>query len=400
MSSEAVSPGRFEFTRHPVLALGFRPFYLLAAVFAAITLPLWIASFIGIVRVGGYLHGVAWHSHEMVFGFATAVIAGFLLTAVRNWTGQPTPTRMWLAGLASLWVLARVLALTGPDSIAASVDVAFLPVLGLAVAIPILRSNNTKNFKILAVLGGLTAANVLYHLAYLNILPAGFMRVAITAALDVITLLIAIVSGRIIPAFTANAIAAAKPRHVWGVEAVALGSLVLVLAAGILNTWYPLPTWAWLRLLATAAFAHAIRLILWEPYHRHRDVMLWMLPVAYAWIPISLALRVYAQVGAIPTATAVHALTLGAISGLMVAMMMRSALGHTGRTVTAGYAEIAVFTLVQLAAIARVLSSLIPPDLYQGAVILSGVLCSLAFMVFVFRYWPILTRPRVDGRSG
>ncbi|MCZ6643024.1 MAG: NnrS family protein, partial [Gammaproteobacteria bacterium] len=170
--------------------------------------------------------------------------------------------------------------------------------------------------------------------------------------------------------------------------------------AGILNTWYPLPTWAWLRLLATAAFAHAIRLILWQPYHRHRDVMLWMLPVAYAWIPITLALRAYAQVGAIPTATAVHALTLGAIGGLMVAMMMRSALGHTGRIVTAGSAEIAVFTLVQLAAIVRVLSSLIPPDLYQGAVIVSGVLWSLAFMVFVFRYWPILTRPRVDGRSG
>ncbi len=400
MASESVRPGRFEFARHPVFALGFRPFYLLAAIFAAIALPLWIASYVGIVQVGGYLHGVAWHSHEMVFGFATAVIAGFLLTAVRHWTGQQTPTGAWLAGLAALWVLARVLALTGPACPAAFVDVAFLPVLGLAVAIPIWRSKDTKNYKILVVLGGLTVANVLYHLAYLNMLPAGFTRIAITAALDVITILIAVVSGRVIPAFTANAIAAAKPRHIWSVEAVSLGSLVLILTAGILNTWYPLPTWAWVGLLATAAFAHTVRLLLWQPYHKHRDAMLWMLPVAYAWIPISLALRACEQVVVFPSAIAIHALTLGAMGGLMVAMMMRSALGHTGRTVTAGSAEIAVFMLVQLAAVGRVLSGFIRPELYQGAVIASGVLWFLAFVVFLFRYWPILTRPRVDGKSG
>ena len=176
MDSEAVGAGRFEFAGHPVFALGFRPFYLLAAVFAALALPLWIASYTGIVQVGGYLQGVAWHSHEMVFGFATAVIAGFLLTAVRHWTGHETPTGAWLAGIAALWVLARVLALTGPASPAAFIDAAFLPVLGLAFAIPIWRSKDTKNFKILVVLGGLTAANVLYHLAYLNMLPAGFTR--------------------------------------------------------------------------------------------------------------------------------------------------------------------------------------------------------------------------------
>jgi len=400
MASEAVTTGWLKFAKHPVFALGFRPFYLLAAIFAAIALPLWIASYVGIVQVGGYLHGVAWHSHEMVFGFATAVIAGFLLTAVSNWTGQKTPTGAWLAGLAALWVLARVLALTGPAGPAAFVDVAFLPVLGLAVAIPIWRSKNTKNFKILIVLGGLTAANVLYHLAYLNVLPAGFTRIAITAALDVITILIAIVGGRVIPAFTANAITAAKPRHIWSVEVVSLGSLVLVLTAGILNTWYPLPTWAWVGLLATAAFAHGVRLLLWEPYHKHCDALLWMLPIAYAWIPITLALRAYAQVIFFPSAIAIHALTLGAMGGLMVAMMMRTALGHTGRIVTAGSTEIAIFMLVQLAAIGRVLSGFIRPELYQGAVIASAMLWFLAFVVFVLCYWPILTKPRVDGRSG
>ena len=161
-----------------------------------------------------------------------------------------------------------------------------------------------------------------------------------------------------------------------------------------------MPAWAWFALLATAALAHTVRLMLWEPYHTHRHALLWMLPVAYAWIPIALALRAYAQVVVIPSAAAVHALTLGAMGGLMVAMMMRSALGHTGRTPTAGSAEIAVFTLVQLAAIGRVLAGFIRPEFYQSAVVVSGTLWSLAFMVFLLRYWTILTRPRIDGRSG
>jgi uncharacterized protein involved in response to NO len=400
IGSEAVSPGRIEFARHPVFALGFRPFYLLAALFAAVAVPLWMVDYSGIVHVRGYLHGIAWHSHEMVFGFATAVIAGFLLTAVRTWTGQSTPVGASLAGFAALWVLARVLALTGPASIAALVDVAFLPVLGLAIAVPILRSKSIQNLKILVVLGGLTTANIFYHLAYLDMLPAEFTRLAITAALDIVTILLAIMGGRVIPAFTANAISAARPRRIWGIEAISVGSLVLILAAGILSTSYPLPTWVWLALLGTAALAHAVRLLLWEPYHRHRNVLLWMLPVAYAWIPVTLVLRVCAQAGVVPSATAVHALTLGAMSGLMVAMMMRSSLGHTGRTLTTEFADIAVFVLVQLAAITRVLSSFIPPEFYQASVTASGILWSSAFVVFVFRYGPILTRPRVDGRSG
>ncbi len=387
------------FAGHTVLALGFRPFYLLAGVFAATALPLWVALYLGLVSLGGYPFGAAWHAHEMVFGFATAVIAGFLLTAVRNWTGQQTPTGAPLAALAALWVLARVLALTGPVNVAALVDVAFLPVLGMTIAIPIWRSRNLRNFKILAVLAVIALANVLYHLAHLNRLPAGLMRPAITAALDVITLLIAIVGGRVIPAFTANAISAAQPRRIRSLEAASFGSLVLILVAGVLRIWYPLPIWAWLVLFTTAALAHALRLLLWKPLSTRRDALLWMLHAAYAWIPITMALRACAQVVAIPPATVFHALTVGGMSGLMVAMMMRSALGHTGRTLAAGPAEIAVFALVQAAAIGRVLAGFIQPEFYQGAVVGSGLLWSLAFSVFLFRYWTILTGPRIDGRS-
>jgi uncharacterized protein involved in response to NO len=153
-------------------------------------------------------------------------------------------------------------------------------------------------------------------------------------------------------------------------------------------------------LFAIAAAAHGIRLLLWQPQRTVHNPLLWMLPVAYGWIPISLALRAVEQASGAPAAAAVHALTLGAISSLMLAMMARSALGHTGRELRAGWIEISAFLLIQLAAIIRVAATLIPPVYYRGAVILSGTLWTLAFALFLSRYWGYLTRPRIDGRPG
>lgn len=382
------------------LALGFRPFYLLAGIFAFLAIPLWIASYAGLVQWAGYLRGVSWHGHEMIFGFAPAVMAGFLLTAVRNWTGLPTPGGLRLGALAALWALARVTNITGPANMAAMLDVAFMPALGVVIAIPIWRSRNARNFKILAVLALLSLANIVYHMSYLGLLPADFMRWALIAALDVITILMAIVGGRVIPAFTANAVAGAKPSQVKSVEMMALGSLVLILAVDIAGYWYSLTPAAWVILLALAALAHGIRLWSWQPHRTRHKPLLWMLPVAYGWIPISLALRTLAQIAQLPATASVHALTVGAISSLMLAMMMRSALGHTGRDLTAAWSEISAFLLLQIAAVIRVGATLIPAEFYRGAVVFSGVLWALAFAIFALRYWAILTRPRIDGRPG
>lgn len=381
-------------------ALGFRPFYLLAGIFACLALPLWLAVYTGAVQWDGYLRGVSWHSHEMVFGFAAAVMAGFLLTAVRNWTGQPTPGGARLGALVVLWVLARILNFTGPATAAVLLDVAFLPLLGVTIAIPIWRSHNVRNFKILLVLAALSLLNIGYHLSYMNVLPADFMRPALIGALDVFTLLMAIVGGRVIPAFTANAVASAQPRQIKSVEIAALGTLVIILVVDIVAYWYTPTALIGFVLLALAALAHAIRLGLWQPHRSRHIPLLWMLPLAYGWIPVSLALRALAQITALPPTAAVHALTLGAISGLMLAMMTRSALGHTGRSLTAGWSEISAFVLVQLAAIIRVGAVWVPAEFYRGAVIFSGVLWALAFALFSLRYWPILTRPRIDGRAG
>ncbi len=383
-----------------VFALGFRPFYLLAALFAAAALPLWAAVYTGAVHLNGYLAGVAWHSHEMLFGFATAVIAGFLLTAVRNWTGLPTPSGPALAALAAAWVLARVLAVTGPGPAAAIVDTAFLPALGLALALPIWRSRNTRNAKILVVLAALALLNGVCHLAYLEVLPAGSASVATRLALDLITLLMAIVGGRVIPAFTANAVPGAGPRRIAAVEYVSFATLLAIPAAALIGTRYPLPAPAWIVLLAAAALAQTVRVLLWRPVRTRGNALLAMLPVAYGWIPLSLALRALAHAALVPVAAATHALTIGAMSSLMLAMMMRSALGHTGRTLVAGRCECGAFVLLQLAAAVRVIGAAVPGLPYRATALGSAVLWSLAFAVFLFRYWPILTRPRIDARPG
>ncbi len=382
------------------LALGFRPFYLLAGVFAAVAVPIWLMSFTGGMRMDGYLPGIAWHSHEMIFGFAPAIMAGFLLTAVRNWTGQPTPTGMSLAALVVLWLVARILMLTGPATAAALIDSLFLPALGVAIAIPIWRSRNKRNYKILAVLTALTLANVCFHLASLGVLPVGASRVAIFAALDVIAILVAIIGGRVIPAFIGNAIEKSAPRHVFSIEVISVGALVVILAFDSLQWWAPVPNAVWLAILAIAAVVHGIRLLLWQPFLTHGNPLLWMLPVAYAWLPIMLALRALSLLSVVPISAAFHALTVGAIASLMIAIMMRSALGHTGRELEAGPFEISAFLLLQLAAIVRVLASTVVPGAYREAMIVSGVLWTSAFVVFLIRYWPILTRARIDGRQG
>lgn len=383
-----------------LLALGFRPFYLFAAMFAIVAVPAWLLSFTGSVLPGAYLQGMSWHSHEMIFGFAPAVIAGFLLTAVRNWTGRPTPTGASLAGLVVLWLLARVLMLTGPANVAALVDILFLPTLGVAVAIPILRSRNTRNYKVLAVLTVLTLVNAGYHLASLGLLPLEFARVSMTAALDVIAILIAIVGGRVVPAFIGNAVEGANPRHIRSVEFVSVGALVAILIAGILKPWLTIPHNAWLFVFVVAAVGQGVRLLLWQPLRARGNALLWMLPVAYAWLPISLALRALELQSIVPAGAAIHAFTIGAITSLMIAMMTRSALGHSGRPLVAGPAEVGAFVLLQLSAIVRVLAASIVPGAYREAMIVSAILWTVAFAVFLLRYWPVLTRPRIDGRPG
>ena len=384
----------------PVLALGFRPFYLAAAAFAALAVPAWLLAYTGNLAMTRGISGVAWHIHEMLFGFAPAVFAGFLLTAVRNWTGQPTATGAPLALLVLLWAAGRVLLLTGPYPVAAAIDMLFLPALGIAIAVPILKAGNARNVKLLWILGVLALLNACFHLVFLGELSGNWMRVSFLTALDVVAILIAVMAGRVVPAFTGNAIPDANPRRFQGLEVIALGTLVGIAVIDLVAPWWPVPPSLLIVLFAVACVAHTVRLAFWAPLRTRGDALLLMLPLAYAWLPAYLGLRALAGLGIGTPAAAIHALTIGAMGGLMVAMMMRSALGHTGRELRAGRPEVTIFFLIQVGALIRVSSAVAFPAWQVSATILSGILWTLGFGLLFITYWPKLTQPRIDGKPG
>ena len=380
----------------PFLSMGFRPFYLLAGAFGAVGVPVWHFA-PGVLLPGEpYLGGAAWHAHEMVFGFAGAVLTGFLLTAARAWTGLATLSGWGLAALAALWVAGRVLVATGPALPAAVVDCLFLPCVTLAIALPVARARNWRNLPVVAVPALLGGANLLFHLDHAGVFALARAHGGALLALDLLALLITLMAGRVIPAFTANAVPAARPRRNPYVEVAAFGTLAVLLAAGPLDPW--LPGGPWLAAVAAlGASAHMVRLWLWDPAATLREPLLWALPLAYAWLPAALVLRALWLADAdVPEAAAFHALGAGAMGGLMLAMMTRSALGHTGRPLKARAQETAAFVLLHLGAAVRVLGPLEGAGAEPPALAASALLWSGAFALFFAAYWPILTRPRAD----
>ena len=380
----------------PLFTIGFRPFYLLAGALAAVGVPVWHFAPGELLPGEPYLAGAAWHAHEMVFGFAAAVLTGFLLTAARAWTGLATLEGWRLAALAGLWVAGRVLVATGPAVAAIVVDCLFLPCVALAVGIPVARARNWRNLPVAAVPALLGGANLLFHLDREGLVALARANGGALLALDLFALLVPLMAGRVIPAFTGNAVPTATPRRNPWVETVAFGALAVLLVAGPLDPW--LPGGPWLAGVAAAgALAHAVRLWLWDPAATRREPLLWVLPLSYAWLPAALILRALWLAGAdVPAAAAFHALGAGAMGGLMLGMMTRSALGHTGRPLAARGVEVAAYVLVHLGAALRVFGPLAGAAAEPHALAASAVLWSGAFALFLAAYWPVLTRPRID----
>ena len=375
--------------------LGFRPFYLLAGVFAVLALALWTAHYAGWLAGASYLRDPLWHAHEMIFGYAFAVIAGFLFTAVCNWTGLSTPTGGKLAAIVALWVAGRVLVATPWPLLAAAADTAFAVALAAGIGVPLVASGNRRNYFFIALMLAIGGANLAFHLAMSGRLEIP-VRDMLQLGLNLIAFIMALMGGRVIPMFTANGVPGTKPvRRLW-LERVALASLLVLLAADLAH----LPEAAVAVIAGIAGAAHAWRLALWQPLATRGTPLVWILHAAYAWLALYLMLRALAGFGVVPPNLATHALTVGAIGGLTLGMMTRTTRGHTGRTLRAEAAETACYVLINLAAVVRVFVPLAVPAFYRDAVIVSGVLWVAAFAVFVWKYWPILTRPRVDGRSG
>jgi uncharacterized protein involved in response to NO len=381
--------------RTPLFTIGFRPFYLLAALFAALSVPLWAARFAGWLGEWVYFSESVWHAHEMIFGYALAVIVGFLFTAVRNWTGRPTPTGGTLAAIALAWLAARVLVFTPWTELAALADTGFAFAAAAGIALPLIAARYRRGYFFVALLVLLGTLNLCFYLAKDDVLdvPVG---VGLQVALDLILLIMAVMAGRVIPTFTANAIPGADPRrHPW-LDRAALAALILLVAVDVLDVAEEIVA----LVAGLAALLHGARFLLWRPWRAMGKPLVWILHASYGWIVLHLALRAVAELGLIMPSLATHALTVGGIGGLTLGMMTRTARGHTGRTLEPGAAEIAAFALLQLAAAVRVFVPMLEPALYLDALIASGGLWSLAFAVFVVVYWPVLTRPRIDGRPG
>jgi uncharacterized protein involved in response to NO len=314
---------------------------------------------------------------------------------VQSWTGQPTPTGMVLAGLTALWLAARVLLVMGPAPIAAIVDVAFLPAIAVAVAIPIIRSKNVRNYKVLAVVVALAAMHGVFHLASQGYLPAGLSRTSLFASIDIIVILLATVAGRVIPAFTKNAVAEANSRHEPWVEIVTFAGMTIVVVATTVSGSWALPSGPMALLFIVVAAAHATRLGLWDPVSTIHNPLLWMMPVAYSWLPFAFLLRALATMNIVPASAWIHAVTIGAISSYMLAMMMRSTLGHTGRQLVASRTDMTAFLLLQLAAIVRIVASIAAGGSYRYWIVISSIAWLLSFLIFAVRYLPMLSQPRV-----
>ena len=374
--------------------LGFRPFYLLASAFAAVSIAVWVLQYSGAIA-GGLVRGPAYHAHEMLFGYAIAVIVGFLLTAVRNWTQRETPAGGVLAAIALLWVAGRVLMLT-PYPMAAGIVNALFPLAGaIAIAVPLFASGNKRNYFFIALLAGASVAIFVLHLSSMGTIALP-PRASLQAGLDIVLFVVAVVAGRVIPMFTNNGVpGAGASRKAW-LETASLAAILAVLALDVARGGGAVLA----GVAVIAAALHLGRLCLWHPWRTLRTPLVWVLHAAYAWIPIHLVLRAGAELGWIAAPLATHALTIGVIGGMTIGMMTRTARGHTGRPLVADGAEVIAYWLVQLAAIVRVMLPLAVPVAYFWAVVASGVLWSLAFALYFVRYWPILTGPRIDGKPG
>ncbi|OBV37904.1 NnrS family protein [Janthinobacterium psychrotolerans] len=379
---------------HPVWQLGFRPFYLLAALFAAVSIPLWLASYMGVATAPLQV-SMGWHMHEMVFGFAVAVVVGFLFTAGRNWTGLPTPQGWHLMALAGLWLAGRVAMLAAPAPVAAAIDLLFLPLCAWPLFQVLRRSGNHRNLFLVGLLALLTIANGLYHASAMDLLALSYF-VPVQAAIFIIVLIESVLGARVIPMFTRNGAPGSTPVSSPKRALVAVG---LMAAAGV--AWIAGAPGLLTAPLALAAGAMSLaNLLAWQPQRTLRVPLLWILHLSYAWIGIGFLLLAAASLDWLPASVAFHALTVGSMAGLIIGMMTRTTLGHTGRPLKAGAKEAAMYWLVQLGALARLLAAVGPAPLAIAALLAAGVCWSAAFILYAVTYAPYLWRPRVDGREG
>ncbi|MBA4175374.1 MAG: short-chain dehydrogenase [Leptothrix sp. (in: Bacteria)] len=389
------SSAQFPLPGWPLFRLGFRPFYLGAAAFALFAIPYWIAGLLGLVALPPTMPPLLWHAHEMLYGFAVAVIVGFLLTAGKAWTGLATPRGATLAALAGLWLAARLAAAWAPYAVYALLDLALLPWVALVLIRVLLKAGNRRNLPLGAILLLLATANLSFHAAVLGWLNIDPLR-ALHAGLALVVMIECVIAGRVIPAFTMSALPGRQLKVPVWLERSTLAATALSLAAWVLLPAHPVTAAGFVAV----ALLHAARWWRWQPWCTRARPILWVLHAAYAWLPVGFLLLAWAQLGGVAASAGIHALAVGATAGLIVGMVTRTARGHTGRLLKVSRLEVAAYLLVAGAAVARVLLPLVAPEHTADWLVLAAAAWATAFALYLWVFTPWLLSSRLDGKDG
>lgn len=385
----------------PLFRLGFRPFFLAAGLFAVISMMIWMASYLFSIDFGfAGMSPVTWHAHEMLFGYAVAVIAGFLLTAIKNWTGVEVIRGKPLMLLSALWLIARVLPLSGlkiPMALIAVVDVSFMFALALVCLRPVLIVKQYKHLGIISVLFLLMLCNALFYMGLSGAIEQGVLW-GIYSAIYMIITLVLLMMRRVMPMFIANGVDGDVDltNRAW-VDRWSMIALFCLMVSDVFTDFG----------LLTAFFAsvltllHIIRLSGWYTRKIWSKPLVWVLVLAYAFFIIGFALKAISILSDVSPFLSVHAFTVGGIGVVTIGMMSRVSLGHTGRDVFVPPPSVFwILLLLLLGAVVRVIFPLLSMELYNYWIAVSQLFWIAAFTWFLFVYAPMLVKPRADGRDG